>query len=225
MKEHKLIAMANNSPQSPPSKGSRKMLIAAIVIVILVVAVVGAYVALNTGSSNNNPTPAPSATATPVPGATATPVPATTSTPSPVTSSPSQTNAVGTASSLQISMDFSSAGTSQGTYTYRAKNIGTANEMIRAEVTDTQGNQTIFIINGAQHKAWGYSDGEWQDSSSAYDLMWNTWSASFTQATQNIVGWGGVGDYTYTAPNGDSVRYYNIAVNPTLEDSLFVGPS
>ena len=209
-----LTEMANappSTPPLPPSKRSRKSLIAAIVIAVVVVAaVVGAYLIMSGpgAGSNNNATPSPGTTATPSSG----------------TSSPSQTNAVGTASSLQFSVEFRQAGAIQGTYTYMAKNVGTSNEMIRVETTDNESRTFIYIVNKAQQKAWTYSDGQWQDVSALYSTLWSTWGESFASYTLNIAGWTG-GDYTYTAPNGDSLRYYNIAVNPALADSLFQPPS
>jgi hypothetical protein len=211
MKKSIMTAMANAPPPPPPpppSKSSRKTLIAAIVIAIVVVAaVVGAYLLMrgSNAPSNNNATPSPGTTATPSSG----------------TPSPSQTNAVGTASSLQFSISVTHAGAAQGTYTYMAKNAGTSNLMIRVEMTDTEGNAFIYIVNGAQQKAWMYSGGQWTDLSASFSSQWSNWDSAWVGYRDNLAGWAGVGDWTYTAPNGDSVRYYNISVNPSLADSLF----
>jgi hypothetical protein len=185
---------------------------------VVVGAVAGAYLATRgpSAGSNNNPTPSPGTTSNASPSAITTP------TPSSNTPSPSQTNAVGTASSLQFSIDITSAGVAQGTYTYMAKNAGTNNLMLRIEMKDTNGATTfIYIVNGAQQKAWMYDGTTWTDLSASFSTQWSSWDSAFAGYQNSLAGWAGLGDYTYTAPNGDSVRYYNIAVNPTLADSLF----
>jgi FlaG/FlaF family flagellin (archaellin) len=124
------------------------------------------------------------------------------------------------ATSLQFSIDLTSGGSSLGTYTYMAKNIGTSSMMIRVEITSADGD-LIYIVNGAQQKAWGYASGEWMDLSDTFSDQWNSWNSTWVGYRDSLVGWAGVGDWTYTAPNGDSVRVYDIAVNPSLADSLF----
>jgi hypothetical protein len=124
------------------------------------------------------------------------------------------------ASSLQFSVTVTYNGTTQGNYTYMAKNAGTSNMTIRIETTNTAGLNIIYIVNGAQNKAWVYSNGQWQDLSDAFTTQWTTWSWQLKEYRDNLAGWTS-GDWTYTAPNGGTVRVYNIAVNPSLADSLF----
>ena len=133
----------------------------------------------------------------------------------------SQANVVGTASSLKFSVSVTHAGVSQGTYTYMAKNAGTANLMIRVDFSDTTGNVFTYIVNGAQQKAWVYSGGQWQDISVSFSSQWDSWNSAWMGYKDNLTGWTGIGDWTYTAPNGDSVRVYEITVNPAFADSLF----
>ena len=201
MKKSTMTTMAS-PPPPPPKKSSRKGLIALIIIVIVVVAAVGAYAVLSNGSNtNNNSTPTP----TPSSGATSTPQP----------------NGVATASSLQFSIDVTSSGVKQMTYTYMAKNAGTNNLMLRIETTDASGTTSIYIVNGVLQKSWVYDGTEWTDISSTYSTQYNTWDASFVGYRNSLADWAGAGGWTYTAPNGDSVRYYGISVNPNLSDSLF----
>jgi hypothetical protein len=124
------------------------------------------------------------------------------------------------ASSLQFSVTVTHNETALGNYTYMAKNAGTSNMTIRIETTNTAGLNIIYIVNGAQKKAWVYSNGQWQDLSDAFTTQWATWSSQLEEYRDNLAGWTS-GDWTYTAPNGDTVRVYNIAVNPSLADSLF----
>ena len=124
------------------------------------------------------------------------------------------------ASSLQFSEDITIGGNIT-TYTYSAKNIGTSNAMLRIEWTGLQGD-TIYIVNGAQQKVWIYTDGTWNDFSAYYGAYWSQWNTTFTGLTNSLSHWTGSGDYTYTDPaTGNGVRIYNIAVNPSLADTLF----
>jgi len=217
MKKSTMTTMAS-PPPPPPKKSSRKGLIALIIIVIVVVAAVGAYAVLSNGSNtNNNSTPTP----TPSSGATSTPSSGATSTPSSGATSTPQPNGVATASSLQFSIDVTSSGVKQMTYTYMAKNAGTNNLMLRIETTDASGTTSIYIVNGVLQKSWVYDGTEWTDISSTYSTQYNTWDASFVGYRNSLADWAGAGGWTYTAPNGDSVRYYGISVNPNLSDSLF----
>jgi len=92
--------------------------------------------------------------------------------------------------------------------------------MMRIEMT-SDGDEMICIINGAQQKVWFYSDGEWTDFSPMYQTYWDTWNSVMEGYRNSLVDWTGIGDWTYTTPDGDSVRLYDIKVNPTLPDSLF----
>lgn len=123
------------------------------------------------------------------------------------------------ASSLQFSVDIT-GGESAGTYKYMAKNIGTSSMMIRVEIASAEGD-VIYIVNGAQQKAWGYSGGEWIDLSDTYSDQWDAWNAMWVGYRDSLLDWTGTGDWTYTDSQGNSVRVYNIAVNPSLADSLF----
>ena len=79
----------------------------------------------------------------------------------------------------------------------------------------------IYIINGALEKVWAYSDGEWIELSEFFPTYWDTWNSAWQGYRTNLLDWTGYGDWTYTTPNGDSVRIYNISINPSLSDSLF----
>ena len=216
-------AVINSPPPPPPSKRSRKGLLALIIIVIVVVAaVVGAYAILRNGSNDsNNTSPTSDATSTPLPTATSTSSSDATSTPPPGTTSTPTTNGVATASSLRFSIDVTSGGVTQVTSTYMAKNVGTNNLMLRIETTENSGTTSIFIINGALQKAWTYDGTDWTDVSVMFSTQFNTYDALFTGYQNNLADWAGTGGWTYTAPNGDSVRYFDISVNPNLADSLF----
>ena len=132
----------------------------------------------------------------------------------------SKSGDVATASSLQFNADITASGTLT-TYTWSAKNIGTSNAMLRIEWTSSAGDY-VYIINGAQKQAWVDENGTWTDLSTEYTDFWATWNATFAGFTSSLSHWSGTGDYTYTDPStGNSIRIYNISVNPSLADSLF----
>jgi len=124
------------------------------------------------------------------------------------------------ASSLQFSVTVTYNGTMLGNYMYMVKNVETTNMTMRIETNDTQGHSSVYIVNGAQRKAWVYSIGQWHDLSDAFNTQWATWSYQLKEYTDHLAGWTS-GDRTYTNSKGDTVRVYNIAVNPPLGDSEF----
>jgi uncharacterized protein (UPF0333 family) len=122
---------------------------------------------------------------------------------------------VGGATSLQFKVEVTSEGTSY-TNTYMAKNIGSSNMMIRIEIGDTM----VYILNGADQKAWTYMDGTWTDISSTFSTEWNSWNTTVSGYQDSLENWTGTGEYTYTEA-GTTIRIFDISVNPTLADSLF----
>ena len=135
-------------------------------------------------------------------------------------SGPSPSVNIAGASSLQFTVDVT-GGSSAGTYKYMAKNIGTSNMMIRVEGTTSSLGNFVYIVNGAQQKAWVYLNGAWMDLSSTFSALWSSWNSAFTGYRNNLVNWPGYGDWTYTAPDGSTIRIHDITVNPSLADSLF----
>jgi hypothetical protein len=205
------IANATTTPISePPKKKSRKKLITAIAIVVLVVAIIaGAYLATR-GNGNTNPS--------------ATPTPTPTSNPS-ATTNPS-TSGVGAniagATSLQFTVAVTnSSGGSLGSYTYSVKNAGTSDQMVRIEFTDPSSGNLVYIVNSASQQVWVETNGQWTDLSSTYASQYSSWNSAFLGYKNNLTSWSGVGDWTYTDPNGDTVKITNVSVNPSLSDSLF----
>jgi hypothetical protein len=112
--------------------------------------------------------------------------------------------------------------------TNKWKDIGSVNMKIRGEGT-FQGQTVIYIVNGEQRKGWVYMGGQWLDllemsENHSWDEIWDVFcgeNGMITEYQIALSGWTG-GEYTYTAPTGTLVRFYDIEVNPTLDDSLFV---
>jgi hypothetical protein len=137
------------------------------------------------------------------------------------------TTGVAEASSLRFSVDLTPLySVHTKTYKFMIKNIGASNMMMHIEVTSTEGN-FVYIVNGAQQKAWEYANGEWTDLSNSFSAQWNSWNSTWTDYRDYLLGkggigvWPGSGDWTYTAEDNSAVRIYNITVNPSLADSLF----
>jgi hypothetical protein len=165
----------------------KTLVIAVVAVVVIAVVVAGVYLATRGGGGGPTPTPTPTATPT-----------------------------VADASSLQYSVEIT-GGETAGTYTFKAKNIGESNMMIRVDIS-SGGVELSYVVNGAQQKSWMYMDGTWTESTFATD--WDDWSATMTDYKESLADWSGTGEYTYTV--GDTtVRIYGITVNPTLADSLF----
>lgn len=122
---------------------------------------------------------------------------------------------VGEATSLQFAVDVATEGETY-TMTFKAKDIGSNNMKIRVEGT-AEGQEFIYIINGAQQKLWVYAAGMWVDLSDQFSDYWDMWSASFEGYQADLSGWTGG---TWTSPDG-TVTIRNIIVNPSLSDSLF----
>jgi len=124
------------------------------------------------------------------------------------------------ASSLQYTVSVNPVDSESVEYTYMIKNAGTSSLMMRIEM-ESSGESFIYITNGAQEKVWIYSEGEWMDLSDLFPTYWDTWNSAWEGYRTNLLDWTGVGDWSYTTPNGDTVRIYDIIVNPSLADSLF----
>jgi hypothetical protein len=134
------------------------------------------------------------------------------------------TYTVANATSLQYDTDV----TYQGDITHfkwAAKNVGATDMVLRLDILHgEQGNYT-YILNGGDQTAWVAVNGTWTDYSSDFTNQWNLWMGTGKQWTGNmnaLANWSGTGDYTYTGSTTNStIRIYNIAINPTLADSLF----
>ena len=127
---------------------------------------------------------------------------------------------VGGASSMQFKVSVDPADEESVEYEYMIKNAGTSSLMMRVEMKSAD-EEFIYIINGAQETVWICSDGEWVEFSELYQTYWEMWNTAWQGYHTSLLDWTGYGDWSYTTPDGDSVRIYDIHVNPSLSDSLF----
>lgn len=208
----------------------KKILIAVIIVAILAVSSIAAYVVLSgddgsKDSEDNGGTTEPTETEPTETEPTETEPTETEPTESePETSEPENGGTevdVGGASSLQYKVSVDPANEESIDYEWMVKNVGTENFMMRIEM-ESAGEEFIYIINGAQEKVWVCSDGEWMEfSEELYQTYWQTWNTAWQGYHTNLLDWTGYGDWSYTTPDGSSVRIYDINVNPSLSDSLF----
>ncbi len=127
---------------------------------------------------------------------------------------------VANATSLQFTIS-ATEGTSAGTTIYSAKNIGTDNMMIRVEI-QAEGMSFIYIVNGAEQKAWADEGSGWVDLSTTFSTQWDAWKPVFSAYSASFEDWVS-GDYIFTDSDGYTVTVSDISINPTLADSLFEG--
>jgi len=128
------------------------------------------------------------------------------------------------ATSLQYDVEV----TYQGDITHfkwAAKNVGATDMALHIDILHgEQGNYT-YILNSGDQTAWMAVNGTWTDVSSDFTNQWNLWVGTGKQWTGNmnaLANWSGTGDCTYTGSTTNTTfRIYNIAINPTLADSLF----
>lgn len=187
----------------PNKKALSKMILMVAVVVIVVAVAAGAaiYLTQNPSTPNTNPTATPSTSETQTPA-------------------PSNGNGIATATSLKYSVSLTENGAVKGIYTFQGKDADTTSPSIRIDFTEGE-EETIFIFNGPQKQAWTYSGGEWVDISSYYDQQYQVWDILWKGYVNSLAAWTGTGDHSYTQ-DGQTVRIYDIQVNPTLADSLFV---
>jgi len=111
-------------------------------------------------------------------------------------------------------MTDSSAGTTSS-YIFSAKNAGTSNMMIRVEFTDpSSDSEFVYLVNGAQQKAWIQTGGQWIDLSSSFSDEWANWDSTFSDYQNTLADWNGLGDWTYTLGD-ETISIHDISVNPS----------
>ena len=133
---------------------------------------------------------------------------------------------VADATSLQYDVDVTYQGTTSLSK-FAAKNLGASDMMLRIDLLGgDQGNYT-YILNSEDKTVWLALNGNWTDASTTYNDLMATGGlgAQNTVHTDALANWSGTGDYTYTDSVGTSYKIYNVAINPTLDDSLFQPPT
>ncbi len=172
-------------------KGISKMLIAVIVVVVIIIAGIAAYDALNSGVFNGN-------------GGNGDGDPGT----------------IEDANSLQFEVELTSQGTTIK-YKLAGKNLRAEDMKIRIDLLGGDAGNFYYILNPGEQEAWANIDSTWIDLSDDFGAQWDLWGIEWINYVDNLQNWAGTGEWSYTAPNGDFIRVYNISVNPVISDSLF----
>ena len=126
------------------------------------------------------------------------------------TPEPTQTP-VADATSLEFTVTDSS-----GTYEYKAKDIGGETKLSIEYVDETAGFS--IIIDGVSHEAMSDMTGTWQAED--FQTTWDQWYPLFEGYVDSLAHWTS-GDYT---SEDGTTTISNIAVNPTIDDSVFEVP-
>jgi hypothetical protein len=166
-------------------------LVVAVIVVVLVVGVAGVML-LNGNGGTTNSTPTP----TPAPSVT-----------------------VSDATGIQFSANQTTEGVVVG-YTYTCKNLNAADEAVRVDMCLAEGNYSYIIDLGTQ-KSYASIDGgaTWTETTFADDCT--NYVTPFHAIVDKLVANSNSGaDYSYT-DNGSTYDVYCIAVNPTIDSSIF----
>jgi hypothetical protein len=186
-----------------------------LVAIIAVAAVVAAVILMNNPNQSG---------ISDLPGTVTSPTPSGSQpTSNPTSSGQTPTNPLAGAQSLSFKVLYTSDTAESWGYTWSAKNLGTDNMMMRIDGTFTSADteQMTYIINGAQQKAWMNVGGQWMDLTDGFADIWSSWNDTWEGYYTDFADWSGTGEYAYSA-GGNSVRFYDVQVNPILDDSLFV---
>ena len=167
-------------------------LVAIVVIIVVAVAVAGAYVLMNSGGGGGG----------------------------------ADTYTVANATSLQYNADVTYQGVSPTLFNVAAKNVGATDMVLRIDILGGESGNYTYIMDHGTQTAWLSNNGTWTNVSSDFTNQWNTWMGTGKPRTTDLdalaTNWSGTGDYTYTnSATGTTMRIYNVAINPTLADSLF----
>ena len=178
-------------------KAVSMVLIAVIVIVVVVVVGVAAYWALSNTGGEEGPTP------TPTPAAS-----------------------IEDATSLGYKVNATIDGKNE-LYAFTAKNLGTSDILLRVDEVDTDGNAFIYLYNQTAQSLWIQYAGEWTDSSATFSDYWDGansgiigYTAFNAYKTELAANWSS-GTYDYSS-DSNTYHIYDIDVNPTIADSVFV---
>jgi len=154
------------------------------VVVIIIVVGAAAVMFLNNGGNNNGTTP-----------------------------TPTPTQSVADATTLQFSANVTSQGQTTE-YKWYGKNLQ-SDVIIRVDVSTY-----AYILDEGQQKAWASTDSGATWTTSDYTTDWAGWGAQWTEYVDKLANWTS-GDYSYTNTAEESIVLFNIIVNPTIPDSTF----
>jgi hypothetical protein len=123
----------------------------------------------------------------------------------------------GNATSIEFTVNFTSGGVTT-VEKFVGKNLNSTDLKLRVDV-DMGGTSLSYLMFGNQ-TAWNTETGTWAVANFAIDWAnWNTNQFSIYRI-HNAAWMTGDGDINYT-DGGNTIFIYNIALNPTIDDSAF----
>jgi hypothetical protein len=130
------------------------------------------------------------------------------------------------ATSLSFKVNATIAGTNE-LDAFSVKNLGTSEIMLRVDAIDAEGESFIYLFDQSAETLWIEYAGTWMDQSTDFTAYWSGdnsgiigYTAFSCYQDELAANWSGSGDHDYT--DGDNTFHiYDIAINPSLEDSLF----
>jgi len=129
-------------------------------------------------------------------------------------------------SSLDFKLDSDYEGEA-ATYRFRYKDIGTDEEAIRVDMTESTGDTLIIIMDRGERSVYVKDVGgeSWETfPGMIMDQMWDTWREPYlTLPDRGSTTWQDLegGEYEYNSVDG-TVKIYDISVDEPIDDSLFL---
>jgi hypothetical protein len=129
---------------------------------------------------------------------------------------------VADATSLQYDVDVTYNGTTT-LAKFAGENLGASDMLLRVDLSGSGSNWSL-ILNGTDQTAWQTFGGNWTDISTSYnDIMTSGCGMRWNANVDALANWSGTGDCTYTdSATATTFRIYNVAINPTVDASLFL---
>ena len=144
-----------------------------------------------------------------------------------VTPTPAPTPDIQGATSIGFKVNATMGGINE-MHAFTAKNLGTSDILLRVDMIDAQGDSFVYLYNQTAQTLWIQYGGEWMDQSTEFASYWDGangaiigYTAFDGYKTELATNWSGSGDYDYTSGE-DTFHIYDIIINPSIEDSLFV---
>ena len=118
-------------------------------------------------------------------------------------------------SATSLSFDVTDTSTSS-TFTLKVKDIGSSSMKMR--IDGITAGIPCYIINGALQRVWMSYAGIWQELTAEDFLdLWSYWSTELSVYQESLASWTGSSSITV-----GTKTFFNIQVNPSLENSLFI---
>ena len=173
------------------SKQTMYIIVAALVIIIVIAGAAVYLLYYNGDGGTTNPTPTP----TPTP------------------------NGVADATTLTLSANVTSQGQTTE-YNWAGKDLKTL-LVLRVDFVTY-----AYILDAGQQKSWMSMDSGATWTTSTFATDWGTtdvpgFGNQWAEYVAELTNWSGSGDHTYVNAAGETIKLFNIVVNPTIPDSTF----